>query len=452
MKKRRVIMDKIANLSKTFNTFFNKKADEISLEVGFIKRQRKLKGSSLLKALICGHLSQNNCSIDGLRQFLSEDSIEITKQGLDFRFTETAVKFMERMFGISVELFQQKLPLDCEILHQFKTVKLLDSTYISLPNEMSKEYQGYGSNYPGKDSYTKAAIKIQLVFDYLNQKINRLDIKEGIRSDQGYRDYLNEISANDLLIADLGYFVPAAFKQINERGAYFISRYKADTNIYDAETHEKLELLALLKHRSFLTREVLLGKEAMLKVRVVCKRLTAQQAEYRKRKANNLAKSRGYQSSQKNQQLLDWAIFITNVPESKINNDQILTIYRVRWQIELLFKLYKSHIHIAQLKTTIKSAKLLCEFYAKLCIVFLFHAMINCIELKTGTEISLTKAVIELKRRVRELFLALKNSIFQIKTFLKNLIMTWSKFSLKDTHRKIRISTLNKINMLVAST
>lgn len=38
----------------------------------------------------------------------------------------------------------------------------------------------------------------------------------------------------------------------------------------------------------------------MLKVKIVCKQLTAQQAEYRKRKANNLAKSRGYQSSQKN--------------------------------------------------------------------------------------------------------------------------------------------------------
>lgn len=123
----------------------------------------------------------------------------------------------------------------------------------------------------------------------------------------------------------------------------------------------------------------------------------------------------------------------------------------MRWQIELLFKLYKSHICIEQLKTIIKSAKLLCEFYAKLCIVFLFHAMINCTELKTGTEISLTNVVIELKRRVRELFLALKNSIFKIKIFLKNFVMAWSKFSLKDTHRKIRISTLNKINTLVAS-
>jgi hypothetical protein len=41
--------------------------------------------------------------------------------------------------------------------------------------------------------------------------------------------------------------VPSSFKQIDEAGAYFVSRYKSDTNIYDIETNQKIELLEYLE-------------------------------------------------------------------------------------------------------------------------------------------------------------------------------------------------------------
>jgi hypothetical protein len=45
----------------------------------------------------------------------------------------------------------------------------------------------------------------------------------------------------------------------------------------------------------------------------------------RRRKANRLAKSHGYTSSKRNKKLLNWSIFITNVPESEISAEQVLT-------------------------------------------------------------------------------------------------------------------------------
>ncbi|MFP3033656.1 MAG: hypothetical protein ACEY3M_22015, partial [Wolbachia sp.] len=68
----------------------------------------------------------------------------------------------------------------------------------------------------------------------------------------------------------------------------------------------------------------------------------------------------------------------------------------------------------------------------------IFHGIVGCTEVKKNTELSLTKAFIELKRRVRELFLALKNKVNSLKVFLKKLTITWSRFSLKDKYRKIR--------------
>ena len=166
----------------------------------------------------------------------------------------------------------------------------------------------------------------------------------------------------------------------------------------------------------------------------------------RRRKANRLAKSQGYTSSQRNQKLLNWSIFVTNAPESKINAEQILAIYRVRWQIELLFKLYKSHARIDILKG--KPHRVLCELYAKLCAVLIFHGAVSCVELEKHTELSLTKAFIELKRRIRELFLVLNNKINDLKIFLKKLITAWSQISIKDRYRKTRISTLSSLRSL----
>lgn len=160
---------------------------------------------------------------------------------------------------------------------------------------------------------------VQVLFDYLNQTLDQLNLTEGIRSDQGYRGHLSSISDGDLLISDLGYFVPNSFEQISQTGAYFVSRYKSDTNIYDVETNQKIDLLKCLEDQSFLEREVLLGKEAKVKVRIICKKLTEEQAMARRRKANKLAKSHGYISSKRNQKLLNWSIFVTNVPEDKIN-------------------------------------------------------------------------------------------------------------------------------------
>lgn len=68
------------------------------------------------------------CSVETMCQLLNEDSIDITKQGLDFRFTKEAVEFMKRMYNESVILFKNILQVDCKILQQFNSVKLLDSS------------------------------------------------------------------------------------------------------------------------------------------------------------------------------------------------------------------------------------------------------------------------------------------------------------------------------------
>ncbi len=267
-------MNKVEKLSRICKEFFIQKANDLSKITGFIKRKRKITGSSFIKILVLGNMVDEHCSIERMCQLLQEDSIDISKQGLDLRFTESAVAFMKIMYEECLSIFKSNLRLDCKILQQFNSVKLLDSSQVSLPNSMESIYKGCGSSYKGRSNKAKSAVKLQVVFNYLNQTLDRLDLTEAIRSDQGYRNHLEDIKSNDLLVADLGYFVPHSFQKISETGAYFISRYKSDTNIYDIHTGEKLNLLTLLEQQIFLEKEVLLGKEIKLPVRIICHKLT----------------------------------------------------------------------------------------------------------------------------------------------------------------------------------
>jgi hypothetical protein len=215
-------MNKINKVSKILNEFFNEKAEAKAVEKKFIKRYRKMKGSSFLKSLVLGNLEDGKSSIENICQILQEDKISITKQGLEFRFTEEAAEYMKLMYNKVFIVFKNEIKIECELLKKFTDIKLLDSSYISLPNAMESLYKGYATSYPNQKEVSTSGVKLQVSYDYLNQVLNQIDIKDGKSSDQGYRDYLENIREKELHIADLVYFVPADFKKITSKKGYFI--------------------------------------------------------------------------------------------------------------------------------------------------------------------------------------------------------------------------------------
>lgn len=56
---------------------------------------------------------------------------------------------------------------------------------------------------------------------------------------------------------------------------------------------------------------------------------------------------------------------MTNTPETYLKNENIHGLYSLRWQIEILFKTWKSMFHIDQCKT-IKTERFECHIYGQL--------------------------------------------------------------------------------------
>ena len=87
-----------------------------------------------------------------------------------------------------------------------------------------------------------------------------------------------------------------------------------------------------------------------LPVRLVALRLPAHLAAQRRRRARaNARRDRTLPLTKRYLKLLDWTILLTNVTPKQMNAQQLLEAYSCRWQIEVLFKTWKSHFQLGLL-------------------------------------------------------------------------------------------------------
>ena len=70
--------------------------------------------------------------------------------------------------------------------------------------------------------------------------------------------------------------------------------------------------------------------------------------------------------------LAAWTVLVTNVPAACLPLGEARVLARVRWQIELLFKLWKSHGRVDESRST-TPGRILCDVYAKLLAMLVQH-------------------------------------------------------------------------------
>ena len=74
-------------------------------------------------------------------------------------------------------------------------------------------------------------------------------------------------------------------------------------------------------------------------------------------------------------ELADWTILLTDVPAHRLNLREDLVLLRERWQMEMLYKLWKQYGRIDDWRTG-NQWRILCELYAKLIGLLLQHWLI----------------------------------------------------------------------------
>lgn len=419
---------KISDIPQKIFKFFTHKAEELGKECRFKIRSSKLTPGAFLEALVSCCFSQQ-FSLELFCSLLKLKNITITKQSLFERFNERTAYFLGSLALLSLKFFEtEKLP-QLGILNQFTAVNLIDSSRVSLHKTLQVVLKGTGGDGPS------AAIKIQMMFDYLSGQIKNLVLTAGCNNDQGFDNFLDSIKEGALYLMDLGYFKLTSFQKINAGNAFFISRFLTGTKIFSPD-EVPLNLVFLLSHSEpWVSYQVLLGVNAKLPVRLVAQRLPEELANRRKQKLKETLKRRtGKTPPYESLALQSWSICITNTTEQEVSFKELYHIYAVRWQIELIFKLSKSLMQIDSLRTT-KYYRVLIEMYGKfICMILLFF-LCAPVRYKQNREISFYKAGILLSNKACN-FLASLASPYRLKKFLDCIYDEFSLFALKDIKKR----------------
>jgi len=115
-----------------------------------------------------------------------------------------------------------------------------------------------------------------------------------------------------------------------------------------------------------------LGVQERLPARLLAIRVPQEIADLRRMRMKKEARHQGKTVSAAQLRLADWTVFVTNVPAERLTLHEALVVARARWQIELVFKLWKDHNRIDEWRST-KPWRILCEVYAKLIAVVIQH-------------------------------------------------------------------------------
>lgn len=355
----------------------------------FVQRKSKLTASHFVQIMVLGNWLNGRSSLTELAQISNALGVPISASGLNQRINQQATTLLKELLGQCILKGQENEVSKDEFLHQFNGVHVVDSTYLSLPNAMKDEFPGLGKA-------GEAGMKLYLNYNYTEGKITALEVTSGKKADQKSCIHLDHAMPKSLHLFDLGFFKQEVLAQFNEKEAYFLCRYQPQTTLYTQEAagmvrwHVGEELRK--NGNEVIDKVVFLGEKARVPVRLLAKRLPREVAMERRRRAKEKAKKDGRRStpSESTLALLDWAIFVTNVPEELLSVAQAASLYRLRWQIELIFKCWKSRGHLKEIGAY-RYHRVLCQGYGRLIALVLFHFIISPMTIH-NRELSLFKA------------------------------------------------------------
>jgi len=422
----------IKNMSKTIQSFFTEIADKSAKIEKFVQRKSKLSGSIFLQMFVLGLLRNPKASLNDLSEFSEEHfGINITSQGIDERINKHALSFVKVMFNKAICLFQHLNSIPLPILSQFSAINITDSTVITLPETLADEFPGSGG------SASKSALKLQLIFDFLSGCFKTITITDGISPDQRYKQHIDKAEPNSLNIFDLGYFAVEQLKNFIDKGAYFLCRLLQGTKIYMLDG-TNINLLNLLKSeiRNSFELECCLGK-IRLKCRMCCFRVPEATANLRRRKTIKQMAKKGRIPTKEYLELQNWSIFVTNIPVTILSIKHIGLFYSVRWQIELIFKLWKSHMLIHVI-SGFRKERILIELYSKLIGLILFQFIMVPLR-NQYIDLSPEKAFKKFVKKI-EPFLDAIHVLKQLSKQLERIYLAILKFGRREK-RKNRFST-----------
>ena len=218
-------------------------------------------------------------------------------------------------------------------------------------------------------------------------------------------------------MADLGYWKLANLEELSLGERFWLSLPQIQTAIFDksGQRYQLTEIVAAQNQVRF-DLDIELGVNHRLPARLIGVRVPQQVASKRRRKLKKEARDKGKTVSKARLALCDWTLLVTNIPRQMLSIEEALVLAKIRWQIELLFKLWKSVGQVDKSRSQNKW-RILCEIYAKLIGQIIQHWAF-LIGNWQFPDRSLTKAAATVQQHALGLAIALTHSLTRLEEAL----------------------------------
>lgn len=373
----------VNQLTNQMQTVFLKEVAELGISSGFCQRSSRITPEAWVQGLVFGWMADPKVSVCGLARSIALAGADVTPQAVQRRFSEAGVRLMSEVLGRLTasslsDGMLQSTPKGRSLrwMEVFPRILIRDSTVISLPVALREKWRGTGG-FAGPS----AGIKISAQWEWHSGQLLPLHLSDASlhdqtaaeQQDQAIEKQGRQVQPGEMHLFDLGYFKLHWLKQLNAQDAYFCCRYKNRTDVIRPvgpdgarRAANLIDWLAELpKDQTHVEMSVWLGKKAKVPCRLLAVRVPDDVKLERGTTLTAKSERKGQKVSSDRLELCGWTVLVTNAPKDKLGFQQAFELYRLRWQIERLFRLWKETLKMDEWRTK-KPLRIECEIYAKL--------------------------------------------------------------------------------------
>ncbi len=300
--------------------------------------------------------------------------------GYSMRETVTRAK-LAGLADISDVAFLGRLRKAKSWLHSL-CVALFEEQGIALRNESNFQVRLFDATNvkePGKTgSLWRIHYSVQL--PSLTCDFFKVTPTKGKGSGESFFQY--SIRKGDYIIADRGYSTASGIHHAVSKKAYVMVRVNTQSLPILNLKHERFPLLrnvqAVKKAGTIRSWKVLIPgrKNEHVRGRICVIRKSNEAAKMAQEKILREAKKKGHSTKPETLEYAKYVIVFTNFPEDSFSDYEVLDWYRCRWQVELVFKRFKSIAQLGHLpKHSDDSSK--AWLYGKLFVALLTNKLIE---------------------------------------------------------------------------
>lgn len=347
------------------------------------QRQGKIDPYDFLLSDMLGQAAALQMTLNTQAQSLEEP---VSRQAIHQRYNARAVAFFRAAHDFvlaEVLAHPPSAAMAAALQTHFSAVYLLDSTSFDVPAALQTLFPACGG------AGSPANVKLLLRYEYIQGQLDPRALLPGKKPDSGLAlEMAQLLQKGELQIQDKGFYSAEAWLAAQNAGAYLLMPWSRSATLWTrpqrSQPEQLLDVASTLKaatQERVEWTDVTLGKDQrrVPGLRLTAFRLSSESAARHRAALRESQRRQGRIPTQAALELAGWLLLLTNAPIAHLPPAMIAYLYRLRWQIELIFRQCKSTLRLDQARGN-NLYRTQCEIWARLLcavIIFWWHAHAN---------------------------------------------------------------------------